>query len=443
MDLKAGLWQQQTLKLAMTQELKQSIELLQFNSQELTAFLEEKALENPLMELNSNFVKTMDPRAQQIKKSKLKQNQDKENWIEQLAVSVQQLDDYLIQQLPTHLTEPEKKIILHFIYSLDENGYLYNIDLPQVAQLYGAEAETVEEQLDLLQHLEPAGIGARSLQECLLLQLERLVPVNEMAEEIIRQQFQLFADKKWKPLAKEIKADIKEIQAVYDLVQTLNPKPGASFASEKPAYIIPDVIVYSEQNGLHVQLYDESIPSISYNEGYAKKLLSAGDQQVGRYLQNRQQDYQWIKRSIEQRKETILKVTKKIAERQPQFFQKGPAFIKPMTMKEIADELEIHESTVSRAVRGKYMQTPFGTFELRTFFVSMIKTAGNADASSEEAKAAIHKLISSENKQKPLSDQEIANLLKTESGFVISRRTAAKYREQLGILSSSKRKRYD
>ncbi len=443
MDLKAGLWQQQTLKLAMTQELKQSIELLQFNSQELTAFLEEKALENPLMELNSNFVKTMDPRAQRIKKSKLKQNQDKENWIEQLAVSVQQLDDYLIQQLPADLTEPEKKIILHFIYSLDENGYLYNVDLPQVAQLYGADEETVEEQLDVLQHLEPAGIGARSLQECLLLQLERLVPVNERAEEIIRQHFQLFADKKWKPLAREIRADVKEIQAVYDLVQTLNPKPGASFASEKPAYIIPDVIVYTEQNGLHIQLYDESVPSISYNEGYAKKLHSAGDQQVERYLQNRQRDYQWIKRSIEQRKETILKVTKKIAERQPQFFQKGPAFIKPMTMKEIADELEIHESTVSRAVRGKYMQTPFGTFELRTFFVSMIKTAGNADASSEEAKAAIHKLISSENKQKPLSDQEIANLLKTESGFVISRRTAAKYREQLGIPSSSKRKRYD
>ncbi|KAB2332766.1 RNA polymerase factor sigma-54 [Bacillus mesophilum] len=443
MDLKAGLWQQQTLKLAMTQELKQSIELLQFNSQELTAFLEEKALENPLMELNSNFVKTMDPRAQRIKKSKLKQNQDKEKWIEQLAVNVQQLDDYLIQQLPANLTELEKKIILHFIYSLDENGYLYNINLPQVAELYDADGETVREQLDLLQHLEPAGIGARSLQECLLLQLERLVPVNEMAEEIIRQHFQLFADKKWKQLAREIKADVKEIQAVYDLVQTLNPKPGASFASEKPAYIIPDVIVYTEQNGLHIQLYDENVPSISYNEGYAKKLHSAGDQQVGRYLQNRQQDYQWIKRSIEQRKETILKVTRKIAERQPQFFLKGSAFLKPMTMKEIADELEIHESTVSRAVRGKYMQTPFGTFELRSFFVSMIKTAGNADASSKEAKAAIHKLISSENKQKPLSDQEIANLLKTEAGFVISRRTAAKYREQLGIPSSSKRKRYD
>jgi RNA polymerase sigma-54 factor len=427
----------------MTQELKQSIELLQYNAQELTAFLEEKALENPLVELNSDFVKTMDPRAERLRKSKLKHDHDKESWISQLAASVQTLEDYLIQQLPTDLSESEKKIILHFIYSLDENGYLRIEDIAQTAQLFQVEEDAVRDQLSLLHSLEPAGIGASNLQECLLLQLECLVPVNKLAEEIIQDHFQLFAERKWKLLAKKTKTVIKDIQAVSDLIQTLNPKPAARFASDKPAYIIPDVVVYSDPTGIHIQLNDEMIPSISYNENYANKLQVTGDRKLNSYLQNRQQDYQWLKRSIEQRKETILKVTKKIAERQPQFFQRGPSFLKPMTMKEIADDLGIHESTVSRAVREKYVQTPYGTFELRSFFVSMVKTSNDNQASSEEAKAAISKLISAENKQMPLSDQEIVNLLKSEARLEISRRTAAKYREQLGILSSAKRKRYD
>lgn len=443
MDLKAGLWQQQTMKLAMTQELKQAIELLQYNAQELTAFLEEKALENPLVELNSDFVRTMDPRAERLKKSKSNYDLDKESWLSQLAASVQHLEDYLIQQLPADLSEVEKKIILYFIYSLDENGYLYDRDIEKITQLFQVEEDVVREQLSLLHSLEPAGIGASSLQECLLLQLERLIPANELAEKIIRHHFQLFAERKWKELAKKTKTHIKDIQAVSDLIQTLNPKPAARFVPEKPLYMIPDVVVYSDQTGIQIQLYDEMIPRITYNEGYASRLYAAGDKQLSSYLQNRQQDYQWLKRSIEQRKETILKVTKKIAERQPQFFQKGPSFLKPMTMKEIADELEIHESTVSRAVREKYVQTSFGTFELRHFFVSMVKTSSDQQASSEEAKAAISQLISEENKHKPLSDQEIVNLLKAQAGLVISRRTAAKYREQLGILSSAKRKRYD
>ena len=177
----------------------------------------------------------------------------------------------------------------------------------------------------------------------------------------------------------------------------------------------------------------KSLPKIQYNENYYRKFHSIGDQTVNRYFQEKQQDFQWIMNSIEQRKETIIKVALKIIEKQPDFFINGPEYLKPMTMKEVSDELDIHESTVSRAVREKYAQTPYGTIELRSFFSSHIRTTSNEDTSSKQVKTAISELVEKENKLKPLSDQEIVNVLKEENGIIVSRRTIAKYREQLGI----------
>ncbi|MGG0888255.1 RNA polymerase factor sigma-54 [Cytobacillus horneckiae] len=444
MNMKAGLWQQQTLKLTMTQELTQAIALLQYNTQELSAFLENKALENPLLQIESSNVQSMDPRYDRVKPSKVKFEKDKQNWIEQLgAKQTMSLQEYLHSQLAIAvMDDKEVKMVSHLIDNLDENGYL-KVDTNEIARYYHASEEEMNEAIIEIQCLEPAGVGARDLQECLLLQLQRMTPHNELAEKIIEEYFLLFAEKKWKDISKRLDVDLKDIQEVFDLVQTLAPRPASNFQDEQTAYITPEVVIAWNGESFTVSILDDVLPKISFNNQYFQKFQTGSDQQVNRFLQEKKQDYQWIFRSIEQRKETLLKVSLKIVERQPDFFMKGPNYLKPMTMKEIADELEIHESTVSRAVREKYAQTPFGTYELRSFFSSTIKTTSFENTSSQQVKNVISQMVKDENKKKPLSDQEIVNRLKDEEGMVISRRTVAKYRDQLGIPSSSKRKRYD
>ena len=443
MNLQAGLWQQQTMKLAMTQELTQAIALLQYNAQELSAFLENKALENPLLQIEPSNVQAMDPRKDRVKPTRKKVDKDKQNWIEQIGETVAFLDEYLKSQLDfNHLNSDRKRVFDYLIECIDENGYM-RTELSEVAAYFQISEEEAFESLKLLQELEPAGIGARNLQECLLLQLKRDEKRNQLAEEIIEKYFNAFAEKKWKDISKNLDIQMSEIQEVFDRVQQLNPRPAASFQHEKSAYIVPDVIVQWDGSSFSVSVFDEALPKISFNEAYYQKFSSNHDKQVSRFIQENQQDYQWIMRSIEQRKETLTKVSLKIVEKQQDFFMNGPTQLRPMTMKEIADELEIHESTVSRAVREKYAQTPFGTFELRSFFSSTIKTTSDENTSSKQVKTIISQLVEGENKQKPLSDQEIVHLLKEQEGMVVSRRTIAKYRDQLGIQSSSKRKRYD
>ncbi|MCM2536091.1 RNA polymerase factor sigma-54 [Neobacillus pocheonensis] len=442
MNLKAGLWQQQTLKLAMTQELSQAIALLQYSAQELTAFLENKALENPLLQIEHGNVQPMNPL---IDRNRRKHQKAEKDWIEQIADKPITLEDQLLSQLNIKdFTAEQLKVIRHLIQNLDVNGYFLG-DLNEIAQTINTPLELIEKGLKVLQTLEPVGIGARNLQECLLIQLEYECPENELAQQIINNYFVPFAEKKWKQISKELQVSLKDIQDVSDEIQLLNPKPGALLAHDTTTYIIPDAIVERTGDGFTVRMFDDPLPRISFNEPYYQKLSSSHekDQQVNRFLQDKYQDYQWILKSIEQRKETLTKVVAKIVEKQVLFFQKGPKYILPMTMKEIASELEIHESTVSRAVREKYAQTPVGTFALKTFFTSTIQTVSDENTSSTQVKNAISLLIEKENKQKPLSDQEIVEQLKTMEGMVVSRRTIAKYRDQLSIPSSSKRKRFE
>lgn len=440
MNLKAGLWQQQTLKLAMTQELSQAIALLQYSAHELTAFLEDKALENPLLQIENGNVKPMNPL---IDRNRRKHQKAEKDWIEQIADKPFSLEDYLLSQLKiTNLSAEQLSVIRHLIHNLDENGYFLG-DLYEIAQKLRVPEDLVEECLAVIQTLEPAGIGARNLQECLLMQIYYQNPNNELAQKIISDYFIPFADKKWKQIAKELKITLKEIQDIFDQIQSLNPKPGAILGKEATSYIIPDAIVEQSSEGLTVRMSDESMPRISLNEQYYNKFKDQ-DQQVSRFLQDKLQDYHWIQKSIEQRKETLTRVVAKIIEKQIAFFQKGSQYLVPMTMKEVAGELDIHESTVSRAVREKYVQTPIGTFSLKSFFTSTIQTVSDEEnTSSTQVKKKIATLIEKENKQKPLSDQEIVEQLKTEEGMVVSRRTIAKYRDQLGIPSSAKRKRFD
>jgi RNA polymerase sigma-54 factor len=443
MNLKVGLWQQQTVKLALTQELTQAITLLQYSVQELTSFLESKAMENPLIQLETPNIRVMDPRYDYVKKRKTVKNDDEKSWLEQIAARSNSFVDYVNAQLTLKtFTKKERRIIDHIIYNLDPNGYL-TASTREIANMCQATEDEVEACIATVQGLDPAGIAARSLQECLYLQLERKENVPRIALEIIRDHFEDFAEKRWRQLSKELQIEVKDIQEVADIIQTLTPRPGASFYEENPSYIVPDLIVRLAEDGeVEVSLFDDLLPKLRFHQEYYDEMTRYEDRQVNQFLKEKSNDYHWIMKSLEHRQETLFKVGLKIVEKQKDFFLKGPKHLAPLTMKDISEELNIHESTVSRAVREKYMQTPYGTFELKHFFTSSLQTNDAETASSATVKNLIQEWVDQEDKRKPLSDQQIANRLK-EYGIIVSRRTVAKYRDQLGIPSSAKRKRFD
>ncbi len=428
----------------MTQELSQAIALLQYSSQELASFLESKSLENPLISVDSSSKhdKDLDFSASFNRKKKPSTNQDAKYWIEQISEEQPSLDRHLLSQIPPSLSKEDVHILRKLIQQLDENGYL-RVSKQELSDIISVPIESIETNLKVLQSMDPVGVGAYNLQECLLLQAKKIRSCSELAIIILERHFLPLAEKKWKELAKELGISLIEIQQVFDFIQTLNPRPCSAFYHEKSSYIVPDVVVEWKDQQFSIYHSDLSIPSFSLNEGYYAELKKKQDATVHQFLQEKWQEYQWIAKGIQQRKETILRVVTSISEKQPEAMIKGLSFLKPMTMKDIADQLEVHESTVSRAVKEKYILAPFGTVEMRSFFSSNLQSTDFEDVSAEQAKREIENLIKNENKQKPLSDQDIADTLKTEHGIVLSRRTVAKYRDQLGIQSSSKRKRYE
>ncbi|MBM7648742.1 RNA polymerase sigma-54 factor [Bacillus ectoiniformans] len=441
MHLKPGLWQQQTMKLAMTQELTQAIALLQYSAQELTEFLEAKTMENPFIQLDVPEMKALHSKKGRVRESGSSSN-DEKNWVEHVADHSHTLLDYLRMQLSLIPLDPTEKRILDFLlYNMDDNGYM-TISIPEAAQMCRCPEEKAEEVLEIIRELEPAGVGAFHLQDCLLLQLQRMKDAPELVKVMIKDYFMEFADKNWRPLAKKLNVDVKDIQSAADFIQKLNPKPGARFHHEQPTYVKPDVTVAIVNDTIEVHLLEDDLPKVVFQKDYFNELAMHKDPKLKQFMKEKEKDYVWLLKSLEQRKQTIQRVGLKIVEKQRDFFFQGPSRLQTLNMKEIAEELEIHESTVSRAVRGKYMQTPYGTYELKFFFPSGIASNSEEGASAQQVKSRMTDMVNSENKQKPLSDQEISNRLK-EEGFSISRRTVAKYRDQLNIASSSKRKRYD
>ncbi|WP_059172075.1 RNA polymerase factor sigma-54 [Bacillus sp. FJAT-27445] len=435
MNMRIGLLQQQQIKLSMTQELSQAIALLQYSSLELASFLEARALENPLLEIVPS-----EQSKGRSRKPAFKENDNDINGIASEAATT--LEEHLLSQLkPGRFQKEELKLIRHIILNIDENGY-FRGDINEIAVNSNASRYQVEECLREIQQLDPPGIGARNLQECLLLQLGAIGDKAPLAHTIVIGHFPQFAEKKWKQLAKELKTSPQEIQEIHDLLQTLNPRPGAAFHHDRAAYLVPDVVASCINGSWRVQLLEGNLPAIGFNDQLFHTLTASGDDLAKKFLQDKYQDYQWLAKSIRQRNDTLLKVAGKIIEKQPQFFSEAKGELMPLTMKEIADSLDIHESTVSRAVREKYLGTPFGTFELKSFFSSGIQSVADSSTSSAQVKKLITAIIGHEDKRRPVSDQEIADMLKYNEGLVISRRTVAKYREQLGIASSSKRKRF-
>ncbi|EDL64651.1 RNA polymerase factor sigma-54 [Bacillus sp. SG-1] len=430
MKLNTGLWQRQSLKLNMTQQLTQAIELLQYSSQELNAYLESKALENPLLQLEPVSYE------ERTRKRNQEYNGMSIDWIEEIAVQQHSLWEHLNAQLNLKTLNHEDRNTLSLLFdSLDENGYLPS----NIESLF--RVSDLSTYIEMLQSLEPAGIGARNLKECLLLQIQRDTEAPEHAHSIIEHHFAAFCEKTWKTITKELGITLSDIQLTADYVKTLNPRPGARFTSEAPQYIRPEMNVTRSKDGLEVQLVDGSVMKIKYNSEYDELIASSKDKEGLKFMRDKKQEFQWLLKMLDQRKTTLMKVGKCLVERQEAFFRYGPKELKPLTLKEVAETIGVHESTISRAVRGKYIGTPCGTYEMKALFVSGVGKDEDA-VSSEGIKAEIMQMVTTEDKKKPLSDQAIAVMLQ-EKGLHVSRRTVAKYRDQLNIPSSTRRKRYE
>lgn len=446
MNMDFGLYQQQSMKLVMTNELRQAISLLQYSTQELLSFIEEQQLENPLLEVKEKRSEDRSLNKSDVDYEKTAEWKTYEGEttspLDYVSKNEASLHNYLLNQIRfMPLTATEKKVITYLINSLDENGY-FTGDLDEVAVRFSISQEKALFDLQVLQSLEPAGVAARNLQECLILQLRRMEPRNEHAELIVENYLDMFANKKWKEIAKALTITLEDVQRVADFIQRLQPRPGAIYNHEPSTYISPDVFIDIVDQKVMISMNDHLLPTVTVSRDYRELLDKATDETSLKYVQQKYQQILWLVKSLDQRQQTLLKVTEAIAKHQENFFKYGFEYLKPLTLKEIATEIDVHESTVSRVTTQKFVQTPRGLFELKYFFSSSLKNDDGNGASSLTVKELLKKVVDQENKQKPFSDQKIASILEKEHAIEISRRTVTKYREELNIPSSSKRKRF-
>ena len=402
--------QKQSQKLAMTQSLQQSIQVLQFSIDELAEFVETQAMENPLIEVSEpNYALTY---------SKPRSSSGEElNYLSQIPDDRISLFEYLIDQV--HLNYRDtflRDITLFLIEYIDLNGFL-TIDLDEVAIKKKATKIQVLDALTLIQQLDPAGVGARNLQECLMLQTERDDSAPNLAYLILEEHFEELVNRKWPELAKALAIPVSEVQTVFDYIQTLTPTPGASFGTTDGLYIIPDLTVkINAQGKIKIISNRRGMPEMHFQQSYFDQMAKKADAQTQKYLNEKKQDFESLQKMVQQRGDTILRVGQAIIAHQQDFFFDDSRPIKPLILKDIAAELEIHESTVSRAVNGKYLETDFGIFELKHFFSQKvgIQNENGEEVSTDNVKVRLQTLVADEDKRKPLSDQKLVDLLKEE-----------------------------
>ena len=424
---------EQQQKLIMTPELKLALKILQLPAVELEELLQQELEDNPVLELvDDNRDEKSEVQQKQDKKEKEKEIDWKEYFqfqgksyaeegfdsdeaaelsYENFITYSYTLKDHLISQLRvSQISKKLRDIGEYIIESLDENGYL-TITKEDLAAILDVKPEEVEEALSVIQTFEPFGVGASNLKECLLIQLRNKDIYDKKIEVIIINHLDDIASNRINNISKKLSISIEEAQKYSDIIKNLEPKPGRAFEEgTSTKYVTPDA--------------------------YIEKAA-----QASAFISNKLSSAMWLIKSLEHRKNTLYNVVKAILDYQMDFFEKGPMFLKTMTLKKIAEMVNVHESTVSRAINGKYVQTPRGIFEIKYFFKSGVDNQDGEAISSESIKKMIKSYVSGEDASKPLSDQHIADLLVKE-GYMISRRTVAKYRDELGILSSSKRKRY-
>jgi len=350
-----------------------------------------------------------------------------------VQVSPRGLVDYLFDQLKLMNLKPtEQQIAIEIIWNIDERGYL-TTPLENIAYSFSTTTEQVERILKLVQQMDPAGIGARNLQECLLIQLQQLKDSGD-ARLIIRDYFDDFANRRFPQIMKSLGWNRERIQRVQELVLRLNPRPGSTLSAPDPNYVVPDLIVEKVGNDFIIEINDSRIPELRINSGYLQMISNDKklDQDTKNYLKKKIDTAKWFIQSIYQRRITMIKVMKAIINWQRDFFEDPRNPLKPLILKDIAEDVKMDISTISRVTNGKYVQLNSGIYELKYFFNEGIMDESGEEVSTRIIKDKLKEIITKENKQKPYSDDYLATLLKRE-GYPIARRTVAKYREQLKI----------
>ena len=459
MDLKLQVKQTQTL----SQRMIQSAEILQMTSQELNTYINELALENPVIDI-------VEPPTAEEQRESIEQQEWLNSFNEENYYLYQRqnndddydfksswnintddgetLQDYLWSQLITeNFTDQETEIIKLMLECLANKGYLEE-SIETIASYFGTDTEIVEDLLSDLQALDPSGVCARTLEECLKLQLERRDMLTPVLESIIDNCLEMVAKNQIPAIARKLRLSPTETAGYCQIIKSLNPKPGVSFSSrDQLRYIIPDVTIVKFKDHFDILLNESMYPTIELNSYYRQMNQNPESSELKEYLGNKIRQAEWVKQCVTQRGKTLMQVSRAILEHQEEFFTFGPAHLNPLRLADIAQELDIHESTVSRAVSKKYLQCSWGVYPMNFFFSRSVAVqessseSGTQSVTAADIKRVLREIIEEENKKKPYSDRLLGEKL-AERGISISRRTVAKYREEEGIADASGRKEY-
>ena len=454
MDIRMTVTQTQIL----SQKMIQSMEILQMSCQELNEYIKDMALENPVVDIEDSY-EVPDKASDLVKKLEWLDSIDERNRIyyrQEYAEDAEEkrlmdysenigeeLSEYLLHQLLTvELSDLQYDIIQYMVYSLDSKGYMEE-ELTDIAERFETTVDFVEEQLKLLQNLDPAGVCARNVEECLLLQLNREKEKDLTACAIVSDYLELLGKNQLHVIAKKMKVSLEEVIRACDHIKELNPKPGSGFdARGHLKYITPDVTVVKLSNYYEILLNEYTYPKIGINHFYKQVLENETSKETQKYIIDKIRQAEWIQNCIGQRNSTLMRVSKTIVDYQHTFFDLGMGHLKPLRLQDVAEILDVHESTVSRAIRDKYLQCSWGIFPMNYFFSKSLPVRSNdGKVTTEHVKNILVAVIDEEDKKKPLSDRAITERL-VERGVKISRRTVAKYREELGIKDASGRKQF-
>lgn len=446
MNLNQNIEINQAQKLIITTSLKQSLDILSMDKQDLEDEIIKQSEENPIIEIEKNNDIDWESYINDLYKSSYKVNENYTNNeylnYENIISSEKNIYKELLFQISLYkLSNQERKVCEFIICNLDENGYL-NIKEKEIVEYLKIKEELFNKCLEKIQQLEPIGVGSRNLSECLIIQIRNRNIKDIKLEKIIREDLDKIALFKYKYISKKYSISTEKCLEYIQIIKILNPKPGKVYNIEKSVYIQPDVVVEKIHNEFVLSLNDTDIPRVKINNFYKEILLqSNSDEYAKKFIKENLNSAKELIKNIENRKSTILKIAKEIVKSQNDFFEKGTKYIKAMNMKDIAKNLNLHESTISRGVNGKYIMTPFGIFEFKYFFNTAISTDNKEGISNRSVKYILKEIIKKEDKYNPLSDEKIVEKLK-ENGMNISRRTVSKYRNELNIQSSNKRKKH-
>lgn len=443
MDMEPRQSQEQKQQLAMTPRLRMAIEILQLNTQQLQEFLSERLLENPLLEKEE---KELRERIENHRSTAANSpagrggvgGGEREQFKKFIGYNPPLLE-HLENQLPEILDQGEMEPGRYILASLDETGLLQT-DIVQIAAEIGADPDSLESVRQKLMYLDPPGIAATSSREAMEVQLDiREVDPDSPARRLLEKTGEKLEDMTLNQLCQEVSFEEERALAALARLKKLNPHPASAFdgAEEKASYIEPDVILRRVRGEYQVELNGRASPALTINERYYQMMKNAEEEEASEFLRSKFQSALWLIKAVERRRMTLERITREIAKRQSEFLEKGLRYLRPLTMEDVAEAVDVHESTVSRACRDKYIQTERGLFKMRFFFAG-----GVGDTATPAIKSILSSLVEGESKNNPLSDRKIAEKMEKEYGIELSRRTVAKYRNALGIPSSLKRRRW-